>query len=358
MSARRSTPWSQTLRHRSNLLVVGLMVVYTAGIAAADEVSENGAGRRDVPPPSKPSPAEKIRVLFNETYVTHADESDEKAGRCDVYLPSRRELASVDGDVPAIAPPSGRRPAIIVVHGGGWTSGDKWTMAGYCRDLAKLGFVVINVNYRLAPRHRFPAQVDDIRAALLWTVDQADRFDIDTERIGLFGYSAGGHLAALIGVLGDESPSDVSPTSDWPPEDPRWERLPRVRAVCAGGPPCEFRDLPPHNTLLAYFLGGSRAELPDIYRAASPPSFASADDPPTLIIHGERDFIVPIASSQALFEALREQGADCRMECLPNQGHMGAFLDPRAKRAVTQFFSERLIGTDPSVQTARRTTEE
>lgn len=269
----------------------------------------------------------RARVLFNEVYSG----AEGKFGLLDAYLPGGES-------------PMQGFPAVIVIHGGGWTSGDKWTTAGYCRQLAERGYVAININYRLAPRHKFPAQVDDVRDALLWVVDQADRFSIDTKRIGLFGYSAGGHLSALVGVLSDQPPSAREHTSSWPADDARWDRLPRVLAVCAGGPPCEFRDLPPSNTLLAYFFGGSREELPELYKAASPTVFASPGAPVMQIIHGENDLIVPAASSRALYRALVDCGADCRYELIPGQGHMVTFLHPKTEATMLAFFDEVLAG--------------
>ncbi len=284
------------------------------------------------------SPTFSVKCLANERY----NPSEGKAGLCDVYLPETKP--------PTQQEQSGRgRPVIVVVHGGAWMTGDKWTLEGYSRLLAKHGFVVVTINYRLAPTHKFPCQVDDVREALIWTANHAEQFAIDLDRIGLFGYSAGGHLSALIGVLADETVEVQQQTSLWDKNDPRWKAIPKVHAVCAGGPPCDFRDLPLDNTGLAYFLGGSRRQKPSVYQMASPTKHASKGDPPLQIIHGEGDFMVPIATSRGLQSALRQFGRDVRFKMLPGQGHMMAFMDPRTRQTMLEFFQSVFIKPELSV---------
>ena len=272
-----------------------------------------------------------VTVLWDQPYAEKHPYAEKDAERrvCDVYLPN----------APAA---NGGRPAIILVHGGGWTVGDKWTMSGYSRSLAEAGYVTVNINYRLAPQYQFPAQVDDVRQALIWTVENAKRFSIDPQRLALCGYSAGGHLSALVGVLGDEPLEVQQKASDWPVNDPRWDRLPRVVAVCAGGAPCDFRELPPENEMLAYFLGGSRAEKPQAYQAASPTAHVSAGDPKTQIIHGEEDVLVPIATSRNFHQALSQLGVDSYFQMIEDRGHLLTFIHPETKLTLMNFFRETL----------------
>ena len=294
------------------------------------EAGTTQAGTGSGPTKEPPSDPPGGTVLWDQAY----SETDAERRVCDVYLPDGRAA-------------EGGRPAIVIIHGGGWTVGDKWTMSGYSRSLAEAGYVTININYRLAPQHQFPAQVDDVRQALIWTVQNAKRFSVDTKRLALCGYSAGGHLSALVGVLGDE-PLDVQrKASDWPINDPRWNQLPRVVAVCAGGAPCDFRDLPPENEMLAYFLGGSRAEKPQAYQAASPTAHASAGDPETQIIHGEEDVLVPIATSRNFHQALLGQGVDSRFQTIEDRGHLLTFLHPETKLTLMDFFRETLGSPKP-----------
>ncbi|MFG0287648.1 MAG: alpha/beta fold hydrolase [Rhodopirellula sp. JB044] len=243
------------------------------------------------------------------------------------------------------------RPALVLVHGGGWLVGDKWSLGSYSRQLSELGICVLNINYRLAPYSKFPAPVDDVREALLYLVDHAEQLSIDRERIGLFGYSAGGHLSALVGVMCDE-PGEVQATSsDWELDDPRWQRLPKVAAVCAGGPPCDLREIPIDSEALSFFLRGSRRKFPDAYVAASPTAHASPGDPPTQLIHGEKDMIVPIESSQQFAGALKDAGASVALTVVENQGHFMTFMHPSTQTQVRAFFAEQLLQLAP--QTAR-----
>ncbi len=251
------------------------------------------------------------------------------AGRCDVYLPE-------------IEPTEQGFPAVLVIHGGGWVAGDKWTMDSHCQSLAREGFVAVSINYHHAPAYKFPAQADDVRDALIWMIQSHEEYNIDIDRIGVFGYSAGGHLATLIGLLGDASPQQRASTTSWPADDERWAKLPLVKAICAGGPPCDFRPLPLDNTAMSYFLGGSQREVPEVYQAASPITHITPADPPVQIIHGESDFIVPFVGSQEMFKALQAAGIDSHLESIPGQGHMVTFMHPTTKSAMLKFFRRTL----------------
>ena len=200
--------------------------------------------------------------------------------------------------------------------------------------------VAIAIDYRHAPKHKFPAQVDDIRESLIWTLEHAESLSIDKDRLGLFGYSAGGHLACMIATLNDEPLDRLLPTSNWRADDPRWNRIPKIHAVVAGGPPCEFRNLPPGNTGFAYFLGGSRSAVPDIYDAASPTEFASAGDCPICFVHGERDIVVPLGSSQSLFDAQRTCGVESEFVVVEKQGHMLTFLHPKTSETLIAYMKK------------------
>lgn len=261
--------------------------------------------------------------------------------RCDIYLPSVPSESDPRAPQPSSHDASGL-PAVVLVHGGGWAAGDKWTTRRYARALAQTGMVAVTINYRHAPTHKFPAQLDDVRAALAWLGSHADQYGIDTDRVGMFGYSAGGHLTCMIGTLADAEWSDIEATTNWDRADPRWKSIPPLRAIVSGGSPCEFRDLPIDNTAVAYFLGDSRRNLPDVYLAASPTAHASAGDVPTLFIHGTRDVVVPLASSRSLFEAQRAAGVCSEYLPLDGPGHMLTYLHPSTTRAAVGFLTDRL----------------
>lgn len=256
--------------------------------------------------------------------------------KCDVYSP-------IGGSSPI-----GARPAVLLVHGGAWSSGSRHVMGGFALRLAQVGFVAIAIDYRLAPRWKFPAQLDDVRSAICWVSESAESLGVDRERIGLFGYSAGGHLACLIGTLADESIETRLPTSDWAVDDRRWGELVDPLAICAGGPPCDLTSLPAAVGGLRFFLGGSPQELPEVYAAASPVTHASAGDVPTLFIHGLEDSVVPVQGSQALYRAQREFGVASEFVALNRQGHLLTFVNPRTADSMIDFFRRKLW--EPSSQ--------
>ncbi len=254
---------------------------------------------------------------------------------CDVYRPADPAAAAQ------------QRPAVLLIHGGAWSAGSRRTMTSYAMRLARAGIIAIAVDYRLAPTWKFPAQVDDVRLAMLWTVGQAAELGIDPARIGLFGYSAGGHLACLIGTLVDEPLETQLSTTKWSRDDQRLAKLPQPQAICAGGPPCDLTTLHPDSTGLAYFLGGKLVDLPEVYTAASPLSHASSGDIPTLYVHGERDAIVPLQSSQALYEAQREAGVASEFVTIEKQGHLMTFLNPKTGEAMVEFFLKQFARAAP-----------
>ncbi len=317
-----------TIFDRSLRAVLVPAVVIAFQIAAA-----RGEESRPIRAAVPEQPAARCKIEKNERYSS----TPGRAGLCDVYLPL----------TPA---PSSGHPVVVLVHGGAWISGDKWMSVGYARLLAENGIVAVAINYRLAPAHKFPAQVDDVRDALVWTRKNARRFSIDLDRLGLFGYSAGGHLAALTASLVDEPMQVRTAASGWTETDRRWQQLPTIRAVCAGGPPADFRVLPPGNTSLAYFLGGSRREKPDVYVAASPAAHVSAADPVTQIIHGESDLLVPIGGSRRFHQAQVDAGIDSRFEVMENQGHMVTFISPKTQQKTLEFFRETLGAQSGPIQ--------
>jgi acetyl esterase/lipase len=267
----------------------------------------------------------KVKITPDQVYGS----TDGVELRCDVYAPVSDEAGL-------------KRPTVLLIHGGAWSAGSRRTMGGYAMRLARAGMVAITIDYRLAPAWKFPAQVDDVRLAMLWAADQSEVYGIDPERMGLFGYSAGGHLACMIGTLVDEPLRIQASTTCWPADDPRLASLPQPLAICAGGPPCDLTVLHPDSEGLAYFLGGSPAELPDVYAAASPVSHASSGDIPTLFIHGERDAIVPLHSSRSLYDAQLQAGVASEFLVIEKQGHLVTFINSQTGEAMVKFFQKWL----------------
>lgn len=215
------------------------------------------------------------------------------------------------------------RPGVLLIHGGAWSSGDKWNLSDHARELAQSGYVVFNVNYRLAPNSKYPAQIEDCRRAIQWMEQVAQQYHLDSSRLGVYGYSAGGHLAALLAV---ENRPD----------------LPTIKVAIVGGAPCDFSFIPANSRAIAHVMGGTRAQLPHVYRDASPITHASADDCPIFFFHGETDLIVPPATSRALCERLNALGVETCYYSVEKQGHLITFIHPDARREAIKFLDKHL----------------
>ncbi len=161
----------------------------------------------------------------------------------------------------------------------------------------------------------------------------AERYKIDPQRIGAIGYSAGGHLVALLGVT-DSSAGLEGPDAD--------ATSSRVDCVVAGGAPCDFRLLPPNVDKMSFWLGGTRGEKPEVYRQASPLAFVSKDDPPMLFFNGDSDRLVPIFSARAMVAKLNDLGVEAKLYTVEGAGHGQAVIDDGAWRASVEFLQDHL----------------
>jgi triacylglycerol lipase len=216
-----------------------------------------------------------------------------------------------------------RVPIVLMIHGGGWITGTRRQIMIHANRLTAAGFAVLSIEYRLAPKHKFPAQLDDVQAAIRYIQEQADALNVDANRLVIWGYSAGGHLAALAAT------------------NPK-EGLARPKVCVAGGAPCDFTTLPEDNATLAPFLGGSRREVPEVYSEASPTTHASPDDPPTFFFHGDSDLLVPDANSQRLFDKLISCKVPTERFIAKDQGHMATFINLQAIDQAISFVKKHL----------------
>jgi acetyl esterase/lipase len=187
-------------------------------------------------------------------------------------------------------------PLVIVIHGGSWQSGNNRDFISMNRYLAGRGFAVADINYRLAPRWKFPAARDDTRAAIAFLRSQADKLKIDPQRIVLLGRSAGGQIAltaayaaedsGIRGVISFYAPTDLYYSWDNP------------------GNPLVLDT----ESILTEYLGGSPAQVPANYNDASPIRLVTPGSPPTLLLHGGRDELVSFQQSSRLAKRLHEFG--------------------------------------------------
>jgi len=217
------------------------------------------------------------------------------------------ETLLLDASVPAGAGPF---PVLILIHGGGWTGGDKTgDIAPLLAPLTAAGFACFSINYRLAPKHRWPAGRDDVLAAVRWTKAHAARFRADATRLALVGYSAGGHLACF---------AATAPEPDV-----------RVQAVVGLAPLTDFeQELPKRGHVLGRAQQGLLARGPELtpeslalLRALSPVNHVRAGLPPFLLVHGDADNSVPYVQSPAFQAKLRAHGVRCDLLTLPGAPH-------------------------------------
>lgn len=231
--------------------------------------------------------------------------------------------------------------AVLFIHGGGWTSGSKNGGSGseMWPELLGRGYLVASIDYRLAPEHPFPAQMEDVTCAVLYLKHNAADLGIDPDRIGAYGGSAGGHLASLLGTTGGQGYEGGITSLNA-----------EVAAVV---------DLFGPTDLTVEFDGASERIITTVFGAsdrgskvlvqASPVHNVSADDPPFLIIHGELDELVPIEQGRALYEALVSAGVDVEFVPVKNASHgftpTGGPISPtrvEITRMVADFFDEHL----------------
>jgi len=252
------------------------------------------------------------QVLRDIPYV----EKGEQRQRLDLYLPENGR----------------KRPLVIWIHGGAWRGGDK---APCPADLlTKRGYAVACINYRLSQHALFPAQIEDCRAAVRWLRAHAETYGLDPDRIGAWGASAGGHLAALLGTTegGVRVVCDLCGPKDL-------VRL--VHQVEAGGPLDPRRPDSPASLL----LGGVWPANAEESARASPIMNVSPGDAPTFILHGDKDPIVPVEQSRSFFKALKDAGVEAQLQVLPGAGHGGPeFLEPRILESLLRFFDRHLKG--------------
>lgn len=209
----------------------------------------------------------------------------------------------------------GPHPAVLVVHGGGWERRSRADMESIAERLAARGFVAMNVSYRFAPAHRFPAQLHDLQQALRWLRAAAPRYGVDAQRVGAFGYSAGGHLAALLGTVSAGDALDA----------PHGGLQTRLQAVVAGGAPSDLRKFS-GGRLVPQFLGTTLQEKPELFALASPIVHVSHGDPPMFLYHGGGDALVDLSHAEDMKRALDAARVRAELRVVPLLGHVLTFL--------------------------------
>jgi acetyl esterase/lipase len=280
-------------------------------------------------------------VLFLITLPATAQQAQQvpagvKAHRDLEYVPGGHERQKLDLYVPEKA--DGPLPVIVWIHGGAWRAGSKDRCVSL--PMTTKGYAAASVGYRLSQHATFPAQIEDCKAAIRYLRANAKKYNLDPDRIGVWGGSAGGHLVALLGTSGDVKDVEGNLGSN--------DQSSRVQAVCDWFGPADFTRFEggaaasPNNPL-ALLLGGPVNEKKDLAAKASPVTFASKDDPPFLIIHGDQDPTVPLKQSELLEAALKKAGVDVTLVVLKGAKHGGPeFSTPESMKQIQDFFDKHL----------------
>lgn len=230
-------------------------------------------------------------------------------------------------------------PCIVCVHGGGWRAGNRQQLGKLIETFAQQGYVAVTISYRLAPAHKFPAQIEDCKAAVRWLRANAKKLKINPDRMGAIGFSAGGHLVSLLGAADDKA--GLEGKGGHP------EQSSRVQAVVNFFGPTDFITKTWNQNVeevyLIPFLGDNFEKGREKYRQASPLHYVSKDDPPFLFLHGDKDELVQIHHSQVMNKKLQEVGVKSRLVVMEGEGHgwAGAKLQQSLDETL-KFFAEHL----------------
>ena len=238
-------------------------------------------------------------------------------------------------------------PAIVWIHGGGWEAGNKSSGTNRIAPLIANGeFVGFSVAYRLTGQASWPAQIHDCKAAIRWIRANAAKYNVDPERIGVWGASAGGHLVSMLGTSGD--------VKELEGENGSPAHSSRVRCVVDFCGPSDFPAfaiaVPPLNlgvTPVSKLLGGLVSEKPDVAKEASPITYVTKDDPPFLIVHGTRDPLVPFSQGERFHAALTDAGVNSTFVRIEEGGH--GIGGPEVNRRVVAFLQKQLLGKDVEI---------
>jgi acetyl esterase/lipase len=253
--------------------------------------------------------------------------------KMDVYFPPDAESKLV--------------PAVMFVHGGAWSVGDKsrMTFSQLLPLLLKRGYLAASINYRLAPKYKFPAQIEDAKCAVRFLRAHAGEFNLDPDRIGVEGESAGGHIVALLGLTDARAGFDGN--GGWSNESSR------VQAVADLFGPADLTSFgiksnENYRTTAENVFGAKRDGDP-VLRRASPVTYVSTNAPPFLLLHGNRDDVVPLGQSLELDEKLKASGVSSTLIIVTNYGHggtpMGMKTSPPASelpKIIADFFDRTL----------------
>jgi acetyl esterase/lipase len=236
---------------------------------------------------------------------------------------------------------AGRLPLIVWIHGGGWHTSPTARDDYLPGRMVGRGYALASIDYRDSKTARFPAQVQDCKAAVRWLRAHAEQYGIDPERVGVWGISAGGHLAAFLGLSGGEKEYDGNGGNAGFSS--------RVVVACDFCGPTDLFQMEAPETVKALpalrqmgedFVGGKLEERRELVAKVNPATHADAGDPPILILHGDADPLVALKQSELLYQALKTAGVEVTFGVAKGGSHL--FIGPEIDRTVDAFFDRHL----------------
>ncbi|ABC28420.1 Esterase/lipase [Hahella chejuensis KCTC 2396] len=314
---------------RLQAFIAFLMVSVSVAAAESSPETTSSSEQPSARGKSAPTPDSGFIPPAEQGVISHQDMAYVSNGhaqqKLDLYLPSAGKNI----------------PLIIWIHGGGWMNGDK--VKGVPIDYVDEGYAVASLNYRLSNVAKFPAQLEDVKAAVRWLRANAKQYDIDPDRIGAWGASAGGHLAALLGTTGDVEDFDVGENLNVSS---------RVQAVVDYFGPTDFLQMDEHrlpaseshdkaDSPESRLIGGAIQDNKDKVKRTNPITYVSEGDAPFLIVHGDADPIVPHHQSQLLETALKEAEVPVSFYTVKGGQH-GRFNDLKVVELTKAFFTKHL----------------
>ncbi len=276
-------------------------------------------------------PPAGIQKLANLDYIGAGN----KRQMLDLYLPEAKS------DKP--------HPLVVYIHGGGWENGSK-DQAGVIFNLIHdKPYAGASINYRLTDQAIWPAQIHDCKAAIRWLRGHAKQYNLDPDKIAVFGISAGGHLVSMLGVTGGVKELE----GDLGDYDDQSSRVTCVLDFCG---PSNFFTLPSQGsvinmddpkTAVSKLLGGTIKNKPATARDASPVTYLTSDDAPFLLIHGDKDPLVPYAQATEFDAALEKAKIPSILLTGTNRGHV--FFSTQLFERMRAFLDRHLLGKDVQV---------
>jgi acetyl esterase/lipase len=262
---------------------------------------------------------EGVKALRDQPYVKDGHERQ----KLDLYLPQK-----------AAAP----LPVVVWIHGGAWRGGNKDRCPALY--LCGKGYAVASINYRLSQHAVYPAQIEDCKAAIRWLRANAKKYNLDPEHVGVWGASAGGHLVALLGTTASKKELEG--------KGGNLDQSSKVQCVVDWFGPTDLRDMPKKiandsKSVIAALLGGPPSKEKEKAALASPLAHVHKDCPPFLLMHGDKDRLVPLSHSEKLAAALEKLKVPVTLVKIEGAGHGGKeFVSEDSLKRIEEFFNRHL----------------